>query len=103
MKFHEISLHEISLGNFCTSIMFGGVNEPLFARRQRIARFAGPRASGGVVQASSPRCGPGTATAFYVTCVPGPSMLPYNVPNDRTLGPSAGRVQNKQQVAGADR
>ena len=29
-------------------------------------------------------------------------MLPYNVPNDRTLGPSAGRVQNKQQVARAD-
>ena len=37
-----------------------------------------------------------------------PSMLPYtcisyNVTNDRTFGPSAGRVQNKQQVAGADR
>ena len=45
--------------------------------------------------------GPGTYR-FHVTCVPGPSMLPYNVPNDRTLGPSAGRVQNKQQVARAD-
>ena len=28
-------------------------------------------------------------------------MLPYNVPNDRILGPSAERIQNKQQqVAG---
>ena len=44
--------------------------------------------------------GPGTYR-FYVTCVPGPSMLLYNVPNDCTLGPSAGSVQNKQQVAGS--
>ena len=33
---------------------------------------------------------------FYVTCVSGPCLRLYNVPNDRFFNPSAGGVGNKQ-------
>ena len=42
------------------------------------------------------------ASILRYTCYrPGTHL--YNVPKDRTLGPSAGGVQNKQQTAGAGR
>ena len=40
---------------------------------------------------------------FYVTCVLGPLLRPYNVQNDRTLGPVARNIQDKQNIAGYDR
>ena len=46
--------------------------------------------------------GLGTLYRFLRYMCSGTSMLPYKVPNDLTLGPSAGRIQNRQQVAGAD-
>ena len=40
---------------------------------------------------------------FYVTHVPGPCMRHHNVPNDLTLGSSAGGVQNKRKIGGVGR
>ena len=46
---------------------------------------------------------PGKYRLLRYTCVTGPCMRPYNVPNDRALAPSAGGVEYKQQVAGSHR
>ena len=40
---------------------------------------------------------------FCVTCVLGPLKRQNNVQNDRTLGPAARYIQNKQNIAGYDR